>query len=67
MKPNVNHVLREMSEDGSLEARSLEEAVDKLSLQSVDSHPEKRMKVFYKFISFLPVEPTYLLFSIILV
>jgi len=49
MKPNVNHILRESEEKGNLEARSLEEAIDKLSIQSTDAHPEKRMKVIIYF------------------
>ena len=46
---NPNHLLREKMERGELEARTVEEAIDVLSVSQdrEDKHPEKRQKAAY--------------------
>ena len=52
MDQNPNHLLRDRLESGELEARTVEEAIEVLSLtreqqQKQDRHPEKRLKAAY--------------------
>lgn len=50
LEKNPNHLLREKMERGELEARTVEEAIDVLSVsqdQGGDKHPEKRQKAAY--------------------
>lgn len=47
---NPNHLLRERKERGEIDARTVEEAIDVLSIsqdQPADKHPEKRLKAAY--------------------
>lgn len=45
---NPNHFVRDQRDEGELEARTVEEAIDLLTTQEkVDKHPEKRLKAAY--------------------
>ena len=49
LERNPNHLLRESLEKGELEARTVEEAIDVLSVSTdqPDRHPERRLKAAY--------------------
>ena len=49
LEPNPNHLLRARMESGEMDARTVEEAIDILSVsqEQTDRHPERRIKAAY--------------------
>src|SRR5690606_23851466 len=49
LEENVNHLLRKQRQEADLavDARSLTEAIDQITVEEEDKHPEKRMKAAY--------------------
>lgn len=54
LQPNINHIIREeklkaeMSGEEIIEARSLSDAIEQLTVTEQDQHPEKRLKAAFR-------------------